>query len=328
MDVAKTLAQWRDRPPEQWIAQTNRLLPPVVVVVLIVLIAARAADLTWRLLEAPADQAAVPVPPADVVSGGGAEAGTLAALADWHPFGEPPEEEAARIPAEDVLDAPETSLNLTLTGTLEHQALPERGSTILPEAGTAVIASGRGEKVYRTGDTIDGGNGAKLHSVYRDRVMLDPGGGRPLEKLSFPKPDQLSRSPARANSSLSVAAQRPTRSAPGPDTASALAATLSDVAMTLGQHMRITQQAEGGKVIGYRLQPQGDGQVFSALGFEPGDVLTEVNGKRLDDTANVAQVLQTLGETSQANVTVRRNGADQILVIDIGQVRRLADSLQ
>jgi general secretion pathway protein C len=330
MDLAKTLAHWRDQPPEQWITQANRLVPPIVVAVLIILMAARAAELTWRLLEAPAEQSVVPAPTAAARgAGGGAASGALDALAGWHPFGEPPAPDAARIPAEDVLDAPETSLNLTLNGTLQYQELPQRGSTILPEAGTAVIASGRGtQKVYKTGDSIEGGNGATLHSVYHDRVMLDPGGGRPLEKLSYPKPDQVSQRPTGLNSNLSVATQRQTRPTGTPGAASSLTESMGQVASTLGQVMRITQQAENGQIIGFRLQPQGDGQAFAELGFEPGDILTEVNGLKLNDARGQLQVLQALSETSQAQVTVRRNGADRVLVIDIGQVQRLADSLQ
>ena len=68
MDLAKNFAQWRDRSPEQWIAEANRLLPPVVVGVLVLLIAFYLADLTWRLLESPMVDEVAP-PPVTVSAG-------------------------------------------------------------------------------------------------------------------------------------------------------------------------------------------------------------------------------------------------------------------
>jgi general secretion pathway protein C len=327
MDLAKNLAQWRDLPPEQWMARANRVLPPLAALLIVILLALQAAGLTWRLLARPAEQDIVP---ATVVFNPDEDSQTTAGNINYDAiaglFGEAPETGAEPLLAEEVLDAQETTLNLTLSGALQRQELPERGSKIMAEAGIAIIGSGRNaQKVYRTGDVIDGGNGAKLHSVFTDRVLLDRGGR--LEKLSFPKPEDMPQTVARLNSNV-----RPTvrtlRTEPALSTAASVADAVGNAAAILGEHMQIAQHEENGEMIGYRLQPRQNSQVFAQLGLEPGDVLTEVNGIRLNDLRNTARVFQALSETPQASVTIRRNGVDQSMTIDIGQLQQLSDSLQ
>jgi type II secretory pathway component PulC len=59
------------------------------------------------------------------------------------------------------------------------------------------------------------------------------------------------------------------------------------------------------------------------LGFQPGDVVTDINGTVLDDVSQGVQIYQALGESTQANVTVLRDGVPQVLVIDTTQLQRL-----
>ena len=325
MDLAKNVAQWRDQAPEQWMAQVNRFLPPVAVAVLVFLIALKAADLTWRLLDAPADQAIVPPTVAVTVSASNPVVGSYEALAAWEPFGGTPDDGAEPISADLLLDAPDTTLNLRLLSTWQAQELPERGSIVIPERGLAVISSGRGEQtVYWTSDDIEDANGTTLHSVFSDRVLLNRGGGR-LETLRYPEVENvpLANSRLTARAPQRTAAQRET-----PIAAASLAAVVGEAAAVLSEHMQFSMHTDSGQVVGFRVQPLGDSQVFSQLGLQPGDVLTEVNGMRLGDLRNRTQVIQALTEARQANVTIRRNGTDHATVIDIGQIQRLAQSLQ
>lgn len=324
MDLARNLAQWRDQPPRQWIALANRYLPPILVAILVLLLALKAADLTWRLLESPTVTGDIP-PAARVAQPiAGSVDASYAALTGWEPFGAAPDETSEAIPASAILDAPDTTLNLQLKGVITYNELPERGSVVIPESGRAIIASGRAEGVvYRTGESIEDVGRATLHSVYVDRVVLDRGGGR-LETLRYPDTDSTT-----VRSSSRIAPPRPVNTVQQPPSSqAALADAISDVAMQLSQHMQITPATEGDQMIGFRVQPRGDSQVFSQLGLEPGDVLTEVNGTRLNDLRQTTRVLQTLTEMQQANVTIRRNGNDMALVLDIGQIQRIAESLQ
>ena len=328
MDFAKNFAEWRDLPAEQWLARANRVLPPLVVLILVILLAFQAAGLTWRLLAQPADQDIVP-PPINFNAGGPGPrvSDGIAYEAITGLFGEPPAVDAAPLLAEEVLDAAETTLNLTLKGSVQSQELPERGSQVLAESGIAVIARGQGPgMVYQTGETIDDSSGAKLHSVFTDRVLLDRGGR--LEKLSFPTPDELPQAAPRLNSNVRATSRPTIRSEPDLRTAAADADAVSNAAQVLAQHIQIAPQEENGEQIGYRLQPQQNSQVFVQLGLQPGDVLTEVNGIPLRDLRSTATVIQALSQSAQASVNIRRNGNDIPMIIDIAQIQQLSNSLQ
>ena len=322
MDLAKNLEQWRDASPEQWFAQANRVLPPVVVGVLVLLIAFYLANLTWRLLETPT--VGEVAPPVIATPAGVADTQRYQVLSGWEPFGKAPDESAAAISADLLLDAPDTSLNLTLLGTVQASELPDRGSMVIPERGSAVISGNTGSKVYWSGDAIEGAGNTSLHSVFNDRVLLDRGGGR-LETLRYPDSSQTGRATSRMVTRPQVRAPAPVQS---PGSTAPLTQEIGEIAELLSNHINFAMHTENGEVLGFRVQPRGDPRVFSELGLEPGDVLTEVNGMRLNDLRNATQVLQALGETQMANVMIRRGGFDRALVLNIDQIQRLAESLQ
>ena len=62
------------------------------------------------------------------------------------------------------------------------------------------------------------------------------------------------------------------------------------------------------------------------MGLQAGDVVTDINGTVLDDPSQGLQVVQALGESTQANVTVLRDGVPQVLVIDTTQVQSLQEN--
>jgi general secretion pathway protein C len=102
---------------------------------------------------------------------------------------------------------------------------------------------------------------------------------------------------------------------------SANASRLSDV-------MRVAPHVQEGQVVGFRLTPGRDRAAFEALGLQAGDVVTDINGTVLDDPAQGLQVYESLGQTTQANVTVLRDGVPQVLVIDTTQVQSLQENRQ
>src|ERR1700730_17678766 len=80
---------------------------------------------------------------------------------------------AADPSAQDPANAPQSTANLVLAGTIATQD---------PKRGVAIISEGGASKVYAVGDRI---GGAALHSVYLDHVILDRGGA--LETLLLPR---------------------------------------------------------------------------------------------------------------------------------------------
>ena len=295
MDVAKRLVDWTEQPPEQWLNVVNKYLPPAVTAVLVVTIAYQLAGITWSLVPG-APPALAPRP----VASKPADHTDLGILANAHLFDEVREEAA---PVVNTVDAPDTSLSLSLTGILAGGP-----------KGQAIISANRGqEKTYRVGDSVDNADGATLYSVEPDRVLLNRNGQ--LETLRLPQ--QLSSATARATSPvLPPAAAQP---------AGSLRQVISENASRLTDVVRLAPHVQEGKVVGFRVNPGRDRATFEALGLQAGDVVTDINGTVLDDPSQGLQVFEALGETTQASVTVLREGTPQVIVIDTTQLKKLQE---
>ena len=302
MTVAMRLAHWRDQPPGQWFNAASRYLVPVVTGVLVIVIARQLATLTWTVAPGSMPVAAALLRAATSDPGPTADYG---ALTQSHLFGEPAERaEAVAVP---VADAPDTTLSLTLTGILSKQGDPN---------GSAGIKNSRNEeRPYYVGQSIDGADGATLHSVYADRVLLSRNGR--LETLRLP-------------SELSAANGQPTRIVspltPAQPSADPLRDVISRNAARLNEIIRPSPHLEQGQIIGVRLNPGRDRATFEALGFQSGDVVTDINGTVLNDGSQALQIFEALGESTQANVTVLRDGVPQVLVIDTTQLQGLQEN--
>jgi general secretion pathway protein C len=305
MDVAKRLANWRDQPPEQWFIAINRYLPPGITALLVIAIAYQLATLTWTLVPGSVPSIAPAPRPADR---DGASTTDYSVLIDSHLFGESPEQAPTVVP--EVIDAPETTLSLTLKGIVSREEDSNGGS--------AVISSSRGEdRRYQVGQTIDDADGATLHSVYADRVLLNRSGR--LETLRLPKELTASSAMGIQGSPLPQAA---------PPSSGSLREVISENATRLTDIVRLAPHVQEGQVVGFRVTPGRDRGAFEALGLQPGDVVTDINGTVLDDPSQGLQVFQSLGESTQANVTVLRDGVPQVIVIDTTQLQNLQENRQ
>lgn len=304
MDVAKRLADWRDQPPEQWFNAASRYLPPAVTAVLVIAIAYQLSTLTWTLIPGATPAAAPVARPAD--SGNRAPASDYGRLTNSHLFGEAAEQPQAVVTP--VVDAPDTTLSLTLRGILSKEGDP-KGSVIIE-------GSGSQSKTYYVDQTIDNADGATLHSVYADRVLLNRNGR--LETLRLPK--ELT---ASGSAPMGLASPLPQAA---PQQTGTLREVISENATRLTDIMRPSPHVQEGQVVGFRLNPGRDRATFEALGFQPGDVVTDINGTVLDDPSQGLQVFQSLGESTQANVTVLRDGVPQVIVIDTTQLQRLQEN--
>jgi general secretion pathway protein C len=302
MDVAKRLSEWRDQPPEQWFSTANRYLPPSLNVILVIAIAYQLAALTWKIVPGSTPVAAA-APPA-IGADSAAPPSDYSALIDSRLFGEAAEQ--PEIAVAPVADAPDTTLSLTLKGILSKEGDPN---------GSVIIANSRNEeKSYYVGQTIEGADGAALHSVYADRVLLNRNGR--LETLRLPKElTASSRSPMAMPSPLPQAPQQGT-----------LREMISENATRLTDIMRPVPHVQEGQIVGFRVNPGRDRAGFEALGFQPGDVVTDINGTVLDDPSQGLQIFQSLGESTQANVTVLRDGVPQVIVIDTTQLQGIEEN--
>jgi general secretion pathway protein C len=223
----------------------------------------------------------------------------IAAITNTHLFG------AAPIPAAgNGANAPQTNMPLVLTGVVAAND-PRDGLAIL---GPSVAAT----KVYAVGDNIPGG--ARLHAVLSDHVLLERDGH--LEALALPR-QLVGNAPAP---SMSAA---PTE-APVIDRMRELVSRNPGI---IGDIMRPEPVFAGGKQQGFRVYPGRDRDAFMHLGLRPGDLVTAIDGTPLDDPSRGEQILGTLGSSSEAHITVLRNGQQQDLTLNLAAVEQEAESL-
>ena len=310
MDLATRFLQWREQPPEQWARAANRYLPQVASAVLVLALAYQLAQLTWALVPGSPPDAPTPIvstptgtAPSSTNVGGGID---VTGIIEDHLFGVASREPVPVV--EDVVDAPDTSLSLQLKGT-HSDPLDSRW-------GAAIIADGRGEeKTYTVSDAIDGGGGAQLHSIYIDRVILNRAGR--LETLRLPQ---------ELTSSNVTIARRP--APPAPPAQQSLQNVLTENASRITDVIRVAPHIEQGQMVGFRINPGREREQFDALGLQPGDVVTDINGTAMTDPTRGLQVFESLGESTQANVTIVRNGVPEVLTIDTSQLDQLAEDRQ
>jgi general secretion pathway protein C len=202
---------------------------------------------------------------------------------------------------QDPANAPESTANLVLTGTIATQD---------PKRGVAIISDGGPSKVYSVGDNI---GAASLHSVYLDHVILDRGGA--LENLQLPRllgpgmrgpavvrhPGADPRTQAAVDNIRRLVQQDPS--------------LLDQVMRTVPSY-----DSAANKLRGFRAYPGRNRAIFSKLGLKPGDLVTAINGTALDDPQRSQEVFNTIQSSDRVTVTVERGGQKQDISLNIAQV--------
>lgn len=199
-------------------------------------------------------------------------------IADAHLFGIPATGAAA---ADDVVKEP-THAALVLTGIVAGGRF---GGAIIGETPQKT-------RFVRVGAEIV--PGIMLRTVYSDRVILERAGS--LEFLALPRASGAAAPVVRMES---VADSNP--SPPGQDLEAIKKATAS-AAEHLAPLFEATPLIDGTLYRGIKIKPGPDAELFARMGFEPGDVITHVNGAPIDDPA----ALDIIATGRPVRVSVRR----------------------
>jgi len=202
---------------------------------------------------------------------------------------------------QDPANAPQSTANLVLTGTIATQD---------PKRGVAIISDGGPSKVYSVGDNV---GGASLHSVYLDHVILDRSGQ--LETLLLPR--QLG--PGMHAPPVVHRAGGDPRTVAAVDNIRRLVQQDPGI---LDQVMRTVPSYDNaaGRLRGFRAYPGRNRQIFNKLGLKPGDLVTAINGTALDDPQRSQDVFNTIQTSDHATVTIERGGQKQEITLNIAQV--------
>ncbi|MES1925485.1 type II secretion system protein GspC [Salinisphaera sp. T31B1] len=287
------MAAQLSRDAQRWLAR----LPEIANIVLVVLIALSAARLFWLVWPAEAPTLVPAVTGADSQSTD--QSVDVDTIASAHLFGEQTVTDVAAEQRE-ILNAPETRLDLTLTGIVS-----ETGG----RRSRALIKTGRNKQDnFGVGGEIS--DGVKLHAIYADRVILDRSGR--FETLTL-------ESVKQAKTLTGV-----TRTPRGNQTVSSeLAGDLGDVRRkilanpaTAQRYIRLQPERQNGNLVGYRIYPGADRGLFEKAGLKPGELVTAVNGQSLDNPAASLKLLGNLAQASSASVTLERDGQQRTVTVN------------
>jgi general secretion pathway protein C len=273
--------------------------PQVITFVLALALAAQLAfivvAMTSRSRQAPPPVATgAPIPQLDI---GG--------LVNAHLFGD-----AAVQASGDAANAPPSSMPLVLAGLL---------ATEDPKLGMAIIGeSSQAAKVVTVGKQVPGG--AMLHAVYADRAIIDRGGV--LESVLLPR---------RAGGPVAMSSDMPPPPVAAADNNEAVLERMrklvNDDPNLISQVMRPQPVFAGGEMKGFRVYPGANRQAFTRMGLRAGDMVTAINGTPLNDKERAQEIFGTLASSTDARVTITRNGRQQELVLNIAQIAAEAERL-
>lgn len=206
---------------------------------------------------------------------------------------------------QEVVDAPKTSLNVTLVGVVASDN---------KNLSAAIIQSSGTQETYGVGDMITGTR-AKLENVLADRVLIKHSGR--IETLMLDSveyqpyqnnaPKDKKHSKADKSSQISnIIDKRNSRELKAE--ASNFKEEMDADPSNLSTYLKIMPYRKKGEIIGYSLRPGKNPKFFNASGLKKGDIAVQLNGYDLVQPLQAAQALQALKTEQEVSLLVDRDG--------------------
>lgn len=288
--------------PQQRIAQA-------ISVLFLIYVAFMAAKITWLVVPQQSIERNNPVTKHAVSKNNSTASFNVSALQALNLFGQYNKPTTENV-AVQITDAPETRLQLTLSGIVASDH---------PETAAAIIENKGKQETYGIGDVIQGTR-ASLEQVLIDRVFIKQSGR--LETLMLDGADfnQPAQSVAnvkakttqnanltsvknstpnvvdhRSNKELSANVQR-------------LRADLTSNPGKITDYLSISPANKDGRVVGYRLSPGKSPEFFKLSGLKSGDIAVQMNGHDLLLPVELAQAMSALKTERDISLLVDRQG--------------------
>ncbi|WP_372768963.1 type II secretion system protein GspC [Pseudoalteromonas sp.] len=208
-----------------------------------------------------------------------------------------------------VSDAPETTLNIKLTGVV---AIPGN-----EKAGHAIIESQSTQETYAVGDLVKGTR-AKIETIFADRVIIKVSGRFEtlmLDGIDYSKTvKQPTKKQAKTFNQLRAVEESPLKAINATQNANikqelkAKRRELLEEPGKLFDYIRISPKREAGEIVGYNLSPGKDPKLFEQMGLKNGDLATAINGYQLTDMKQAMAAIGELREATSATIVIEREG--------------------
>lgn len=187
--------------------------------------------------------------------------------------------------------SPDTKLNLKLQG-IYH------GKTSY-----AAIKINNNNAFYRVGDSLP--NNTILHAIFPKKVILLRNGR--YETLRFTgskgnKSNQFAKKYAQSKPEKLLAKYQH---------------QLKNNPQQLTKLAKISAVNKNGKLLGYRIRPKQDSNLLAQFNLQTGDILTDINGIKLNSPIKALSVMQKLTNTNKLDLKILRNGQELSLSFDI-----------
>lgn len=235
-------------------------------------------------------------------------------LVSMHLFGD--QEKAVVAQAEDVVDAPETRLNLKLRGIYAASNKAKSNS---------IIEDGKGKQaVYFIDDKLDVSGRVYLRSVYIDRVVLETNGKKEFLSLIDSLPAEMKRkksSQLTLKNSKGDKVQDKRKNKQISKSLNEYRKKLLDNPMSLSEIVRMSPATKDGETIGYRISPGKDKRLFTQLGLRRNDVITSVNGMSLSNPSDAMQLFGEIQNMQDIQVDILRGNENISLLLDLNNAQ-------
>ncbi len=203
---------------------------------------------------------------------------------------------------------PPATLSLELKGTVAGDRLT---------AFAAIREKGKpADVLYKTGDTV---GGATLKEIKRGEVVVEFGGELITLRMASSPLVPILEAPGRG--AISTTASHPTPPAAGREerisiTRSEVASQLSDMGGLLTQ-AQIRPFFQAGVPHGFMLSQIRPGSIYEKMTLREGDVIQEVNNRRLKGAEDMIEFYNLLKGASAVSLTVLRGGRMETLNYDL-----------
>ena len=217
----------------------------------------------------------------------------ISVLKQAYLFGNPPEISTQR--AADIQLLPQTHLDLKLHGIYYSS---NRHTSF------AMIADSLGKtNLYHANESLPGG--IILHEIHKKHVtLLRNGQSEILNLLDSKNPTLITTTTNYAKNAQNVSN---TDELSPEQLLGHYQNQLQTDPNSLMKLIRILPINQGGRLVGYQVNPGEDSHLLNRFNLQPGDILTTINGIKLDNPINGLSAIQQLANAEQINLEVLRN---------------------
>lgn len=306
------------QPAARMYSQHQNKIIMMIVVLLSLYLIAFAAKLTWQIIPQPETSQTNSAVNTNTQASQSSSRVDISPLTKLNLFGNPEAKPVTTVTTA-VTDAPETKLNLTLTGVV---------SSADPKVGAAIVENNGKQNTYGVGDKIDGTN-VTLDELYIDRVIIKNSLIREtlmLDGVDFDEANQTRKQEARQlapqyNSPQTADEYEMSENDPeidpeeASDSAREMREQISQSPTSFTDFIAIKPHAPNGQLVGYQVSPGKQPDFFRDVGLRSGDIVTQINGLDLSDPAQSLEAINVLREAQSLQLEVLRG--DEALSLDI-----------